>query len=299
MDVLYVGSELLDDQFMLNVSNGINVSFEFFPPHNEGMKKIFWQSITKLSELAPVFVSVTSGVNFRNSDYVYNIIQEIKCRTGWTVAPHLTCIDVTLQQLTALAEKYWNNGIRHIVALRGDPVDKVCQSAMYAIDLVVLLKRIANFDISVAAYPEVHPEAISAQSDLLYLKKKIDAGANRAITQFFFDVEKYLKFRDLCVSSGISIPIVPGILPVFDFCQLKRFLTFTRVVLPRWVLSVFDGLESDKNTQKMIGIVIAMEIIRILIREEVRDFHFYTLNRFELTYAICSMLGVRKNSKGV
>lgn len=164
---------------------------------------------------------------------------------------------------------------------------------MYACDLVGLLKDVGDFDISVAAYPEVHPEAKSAQADLINLKRKIDAGANRAITQFFFDVESYLRFRDRCVATGIDVEIVPGILPVSNFKQLQRFATMTNVRVPNWMTSIFDGLDDDPETRKMVGASVAMDMVKILSREGVKDFHFYTLNRAELSYAICHTLGVR------
>ncbi|EJA4670786.1 methylenetetrahydrofolate reductase, partial [Escherichia coli] len=164
---------------------------------------------------------------------------------------------------------------------------------MYACDLVSLLKEVGDFDISVAAYPEVHPEAKSPQADLINLKRKIDAGANRAITQFFFDVESYLRFRDRCVATGIDVEIVPGILPVSNFKQLQRFATMTNVRVPHWMTNMFEGLDDDAETRKMVGANIAMDMVKILSREGVKDFHFYTLNRAEMSYAICHTLGVR------
>lgn len=180
-----------------------------------------------------------------------------------------------------------------IVALRGDLAAGAGRPEMYASDLVALLREVADFDISVAAYPEVHPEAKSAQADLLNLKRKIDAGANRAITQFFFDVESYLRFRDRCAAAGIEAEIVPGILPVSNFGQLQRFAALTNVRVPQWMMAMFDGLENDVETRKLVGANIAMDMVKLLCREGVKDFHFYTLNRAELSYAICHTLGVR------
>lgn len=228
-----------------------------------------------------------------NRDRTHSIIKGIKERTGLEAAPHLTCVDATRDELRSIAEDYWHNGIRHIVALRGDLPPGGSQPEMYGADLVALLKEVGDFDISVAAYPEVHPEAKSAQSDLINLKRKIDAGANRAITQFFFDVESYLRFRDRCVSTGIDVEIVPGILPVSNFRQLQRFATMTNVRVPGWMTSMFAGLDDDPETRKMVGANVAMDMVKILSREGVKDFHFYTLNRAELSYAICHTLGVR------
>ncbi len=205
----------------------------------------------------------------------------------------MTCIDATRDELRTIAQDYWNNGIRHIVALRGDLPAGSGKPEMYGCDLVSLLKEVGDFDISVAAYPEVHPEAKSAQADLINLKRKIDAGANRAITQFFFDVESYLRFRDRCVATGIDVEIVPGILPVSNFKQLQRFATMTNVRVPGWMSAMFAGLDDDAETRKMVGANIAMDMVKILSREGVKDFHFYTLNRAEMSYAICHTLGVR------
>lgn len=199
----------------------------------------------------------------------------------------------TPDELRTIARDYWNNGIRHIVALRGDLPPGSGKPEMYASDLVTLLKEVADFDISVAAYPEVHPEAKSAQADLLNLKRKVDAGANRAITQFFFDVESYLRFRDRCVSAGIDVEIIPGILPVSNFKQAKKFADMTNVRIPAWMAQMFDGLDDDAETRKLVGANIAMDMVKILSREGVKDFHFYTLNRAEMSYAICHTLGVR------
>ncbi|TQI77879.1 5,10-methylenetetrahydrofolate reductase (NAD(P)) [Serratia fonticola] len=281
------------NQSLAELNGQINVSFEFFPPRTSEMEETLWQSIDRLSSLKPKFVSVTYGANSGERDRTHSIIKGIKERTGLDAAPHLTCIDATPAQLRDIATDYWNSGIRHIVALRGDLPPGGGKPEMYATDLVKLLKDVGDFDISVAAYPEVHPEAKSAQSDLINLKRKIDAGANRAITQFFFDVESYLRFRDRCVSAGIDVEIVPGILPVSNFKQLQRFATMTNVRVPSWMTSMFAGLDDDPETRKMVGANIAMDMVKILSREGVKDFHFYTLNRAEMSYAICHTLGVR------
>ena len=280
-------------QSLAEVQGQINVSFEFFPPRTSEMEQTLWNSIDRLSSLKPKFVSVTYGANSGERDRTHSIIKGIKDRTGLEAAPHLTCIDATPDELRTIARDYWNNGIRHIVALRGDLPPGSGKPEMYASDLVTLLKEVADFDISVAAYPEVHPEAKSAQADLLNLKRKVDAGANRAITQFFFDVESYLRFRDRCVSAGIDVEIIPGILPVSNFKQAKKFADMTNVRIPAWMAQMFDGLDDDAETRKLVGANIAMDMVKILSREGVKDFHFYTLNRAEMSYAICHTLGVR------
>ena len=281
------------NQSLAEVQGQINVSFEFFPPRTSEMEQTLWNSIDRLSSLKPKFVSVTYGANSGERDRTHSIIKGIKDRTGLEAAPHLTCIDATPDELRTIARDYWNNGIRHIVALRGDLPPGSGKPEMYASDLVTLLKEVADFDISVAAYPEVHPEAKSAQADLLNLKRKVDAGANRAITQFFFDVESYLRFRDRCVSAGIDVEIIPGILPVSNFKQAKKFADMTNVRIPAWMAQMFDGLDEDAETRKLVGANIAMDMVKILSREGVKDFHFYTLNRAEMSYAICHTLGVR------
>ena len=281
------------NQSLAEVQGQINVSFEFFPPRTSEMEQTLWNSIDRLSSLKPKFVSVTYGANSGERDRTHSIIKGIKDRTGLEAAPHLTCIDATPDELRTIARDYWNNGIRHIVALRGDLPPGSGKPEMYASDLVTLLKEVADFDISVAAYPEVHPEAKSAQADLLNLKRKVDAGANRAITQFFFDVESYLRFRDRCVSAGIDVEIIPGILPVSNFKQAKKFADMTNVRIPAWMAQMFDGLDDDAETRKLVGANSAMDMVKILSREGVKDFHFYTLNRAEMSYAICHTLGVR------
>ncbi len=281
------------NQSLAEVHGQINVSFEFFPPRTSEMEQTLWSSIDRLSSLKPKFVSVTYGANSGERDRTHSIIKGIKDRTGLEAVPHLTCIDATRDELRAIAKDYWDNGIRHIVALRGDLPPGSGKPDMYAADLVTLLKEVADFDISVAAYPEVHPEAKSAQADLLNLKRKVDAGANRAITQFFFDVESYLRFRDRCASTGIDVEIIPGILPVTNFKQAKKFADMTNVRIPAWMSQMFEGLDDDAETRKLVGASIAMDMVKILSREGVKDFHFYTLNRAEMSYAICHTLGVR------
>lgn len=281
------------NQSVAELDGRINVSFEFFPPRSEEMENTLWQSIQRLSVLRPKFVSVTYGANSGERDRTHSIIKAIKEQTGLCAVPHLTCIDASEQELRCIAKDYWNNGIRQIVALRGDLPAGQEKPTLYASDLVALLREVADFDISVAAYPEVHPEAKSAQADLLHLKRKIDAGASRAITQFFFDVDSYLRFRDRCAAIGIDVEIVPGILPVSNFKQLTKFAALTNVRVPNWMQRMYDGLDNDPATRNLVGASIAMDMVKVLSREGVKDFHFYTLNRAELSYAICHTLGVR------
>ena len=284
-----------------DVQGDVRVSFEFFPPNDEKMSEMLWKSVERLAPLQPEFVSVTYGACSGVRHKTHDVIHRIQAETNLVAAPHLTCIDASREELITLAKDYWNSGIKHIVALRGDlPEGSTQKPEMYASDLVSLLRSVADFDISVAAYPEVHPEAENAQADLLSLKRKIDAGANRAITQFFFDVEAFLRFRDRCVAVGIDAEIVPGILPVTNFKQLLRFASFTNVHVPQWMHSLYDGLEDDMETRKLVAANIAMEMVKVLRREGVEQFHFYTLNRCELSYAICHLLGIRpvKSSKG-
>ncbi|MCT8829777.1 methylenetetrahydrofolate reductase [Glaesserella parasuis] len=281
------------NQSVADLNGKINVSFEFFPPKNEKMETLLWDSIHRLKVLKPKFVSVTYGANSGERNRTHSIVKTIQQETGIVAAPHLTGIDATPDELRAIAKDYWDSGIRHIVALRGDEPTGYAKKPFYASDLVKLLKEVADFEISVAAYPEVHPEAKSAQSDLLYLKQKIDAGASRAITQFFFDIDSYLRFRDRCATVGIDVEIVPGILPVSNFKQLEKMAKITNVKIPSWMAKMYQGLDDDQTTRNLVGASIAMDMVKILPKEGVKDFHFYTLNRSELSYAICHTLGVR------
>jgi methylenetetrahydrofolate reductase (NADPH) len=276
------------------IQGRVTVSFEFFPPKTAAMEQTLWQSIERLAPLAPAFVSVTYGANSGERDRTHDVIKSIKQRTGLIAVPHLTCVDASKAELIEIAKDYWQNGIRHIVALRGDLApNSASKPALYASDLVEILRSVADFDISVAAYPEVHPEAPSAQFDLLNLKRKVDAGASRAITQFFFDIEKFLRYRDRCAAIGIDVDIIPGILPVTNFQQLEKFAQLTNVAVPYWMRRVYQGLENDPTTRNLVAANLAMEMVKVLSREGVEHFHFYTLNRCELSYAICHLLGVR------
>ncbi|WWP01123.1 MAG: methylenetetrahydrofolate reductase [Candidatus Dasytiphilus stammeri] len=297
MSCLYASQFSALNQRLVELNGKVNISFEFFPPKTLKMEQILWKSIDILSKLRPKFVSVTSGVKLEKNEGTNRILKKIKERTGLITAPHLTCINRTRVELIEIAQNYWNNGIRHIIALRGDlPIGSNHHTAMYGADLVALLKTIGDFDISVAAYPEVHPEAKNAQADLINLKRKIDAGASRAITQFFFDVENYLRFRDRCVAAGIDVEIIPGILPVLNFTQIKKFTTMSNVRIPGWIKILFSNLDNHSETNQIIGANLAIDMVKILSSEGVNDFHFYTLNRSEIIYAICHFLGVRAKS---
>jgi len=275
------------------------VSFEFFPPKTEASEMTLWQTVQRLAPLQPRFVSVTYGADGSTRDRTHRIVSRINAETGLTASPHLTCVEATTSEVDGIAKAYWDEGVRHIVALRGDPPHGAKNYVPYpggynyAADLVTGLRRVADFEISVAAYPEVHPEAKSPLADLDNLKRKLDAGANRAITQFFFDADKYLRFRDLATTAGITAPIVPGILPIANFASLLRFAAACGAAVPEWLHSKFEGLDDDPETRQMISANVAIELVQRLQKEGVNEFHFYTLNRAELTYAICYALGLR------
>lgn len=277
----------------------VQVSFEFFPPHSEKMETTLWNSVQKLKELQPRFVSVTYGADGSTRERTHLAVERIVAETDLTAAPHLTCIGASCGEIDDIARSYWDLGIRHLVALRGDAPEGADtyvprkDGYAYASDLVAGLKKVADFDISVAAYPEVHPEAASPLADLENLKRKIDAGASRAITQFFFDTDVYLRFRDLAAAAGIESHIVPGILPITRFPQLQKFAERCGATVPEWLGQRFAGLEDDAETRQMIAANVAIEQVRRLQSEGVYEFHFYTLNRSELTVAICHALGVR------
>ncbi len=275
------------------------VSFEFFPPNTEKMEATMWQSIDRLAGLEPSFVSVTYGADGSTRERTHNAVQRIMNETRLRAAPHLTCIGASRGEIDDIAREYWDMGVRHLVALRGDAPKDVehytphPDGYAYASDLVEGLKKVADFEISVAAYPEVHPEAPDADFDLDNLKRKLDAGATRAITQFFFDTDVFLDFRDRCAAAGIDAPIVPGILPITRFPQLERFAAACGASVPNWLRQWFDGLEDDAETRQMIAASVAIDQVRRLQAEGISEFHFYTLNRSELAFAICHALGVR------
>lgn len=277
----------------------VQVSFEFFPPKSAAMEATLWQSIERLAPLAPRFVSVTYGADGSTRDRTHVIVTRLVRETGLRAAPHLTCIGASQGEVLDIARRYHDEGIRHLVALRGDPPAGQVRyqphpgGFAYAADLVAGLRRIGDFDISVAAYPDVHPEAPDAAFDLDNLKRKFDAGATRAITQFFFDIDSFLRFRDRCAAAGISGTLVPGLLPIGRFSQMLGFAERCGTPVPAWLHQRFEGLDEDPETRQMIAASVAIELVGRLRRHGVSEFHFYTLNRAELTYAICYALGLR------
>lgn len=277
----------------------VSVSFEFFPPKSEKAEQSLWAAVKRLEPLKPSYVSVTYGAGGSTRERTHATVSRIRHETDLEPAAHLTCVSATKEEVNEVAKAYWDDGIRHIVALRGDAAEDqdVYQphpgGYAYAEDLVKGLRDIADFEISVAAYPEAHPEATSAEADLDNLKRKIDAGATRAITQFFFDPETYLRFLDRARAAGITVPIVPGILPVTNFARVVDFAKMCGASLPKWMADVFEGLDDDPETRKLLAATVAAEQCRSLHRAGVNEFHFYTLNRADLSYAICHILGVR------
>jgi methylenetetrahydrofolate reductase (NADPH) len=274
------------------------LSFEFFPPRTEALEHQLWSCIERLAPLAPRFVSVTYGAGGTTQARTHATVARIVKETKLVAAAHLTCIGSTCEDVDAVARTYWENGIRHIVALRGDPAPGSAYEPHpggyhYAADLVAGLKKVADFEISVAAYPEVHPSALNPVADLENLKRKLDAGATRAITQYFFDTATYLRFLDLCLAAGIKAPIVPGIMPVSNYAQAVKFSDMCGASMPGWMGRLFEGTENDAETRRMIGMVVAAEQVRLLQANGVDEFHFYTLNRPDLTFAIAHLLGVR------
>jgi methylenetetrahydrofolate reductase (NADPH) len=276
------------------------VSFEFFPPKTPEMEARLWEVIKRLESLAPRFVSVTYGAGGSTRERTHATVRRIRNETALEPAAHLTCVAATCEEIDGVARDYWAAGIRHIVALRGDPPAGLGSDYAphpggyaYAADLVAGLKRVADFEISVAAYPETHPAARSSGHDLDNLKAKLDAGASRAITQFFFDVDLYLRFRDRASAAGIRVPIVPGILPVTNFAQLRRMASGCGASIPDWMAAHFDGLDDDPDTRRLVAASLAAEQCRRLHANGVHEFHFYTLNRADLIVAICHLLGVR------
>jgi len=276
------------------------VSFEFFPPKTEKMQEQLWECVRRLEPLAPEFVSVTYGAGGSTRERTHDTVARIAHETSLKPAAHLTCVGSTTDEIAEIAQRYWAEGIRHIVALRGDPPEgsqgryvPTPGGYPFAADLVAGLKRIADFEISVAAYCETHPEAQSPQADLDNLKRKVDAGANRAITQYFFDVDVYRRFRDRAVKAGVAVPIVPGILPVTNFAQVAKFSAACGASVPAWMAEMFDGLDDDPETRRLVAATVAAEQCRALAADGVGEFHFYTLNRADLAFAICRILGVR------
>jgi methylenetetrahydrofolate reductase (NADPH) len=277
----------------------IQVSFEFFPPKTDAMAETLWSSIQTLAPLNPRFVSVTYGAGGSTRERTHVTVQRILQETGLTPAAHLTCVGASRAEVDAIARDYWNLGVRHIVALRGDPSEPGAkfephpQGYRDAAELVAGLKAVAPFDISVAAYPEIHPDSVDRQFDLDNLKRKCDAGAARAITQFFFYADCFFRFRDEAAAAGIEVEIVPGILPVSNVATTRRFAQTCGARIPEWLDQLFEGLDDLPAARQLIAATVAAELCGQLYAGGVRHFHFYTLNRAELSYAICHLLGVR------
>lgn len=276
------------------------VSFEFFPPRTDAMEATLWESVTALEPLRPAFVSVTYGAGGSTRERTHHTVTRMARETGLNPAAHLTCVGSSRAEISAIAEQYWQAGIRHIVALRGDLPEGMAgyvphpQGYSHASDLVSGLKMVGDFEISVAAFPEGHPETPGIDADIDNLQRKIDAGATRAITQYFFDVEHYLRYLERAHKRGIAIPIVPGLLPVTNFKQVRKFSTMCGASVPDWLAGLFTGLDNDPTTRMHVAAAVVAEQCRQLRKAGVNEFHFYTLNRAELTLAICHMLGIRQ-----
>jgi methylenetetrahydrofolate reductase (NADPH) len=284
----------------------IRVSFEFFPPKTPEMEATLWSSIERLAPLNPSFVSVTYGAGGSTRERTHATVSRLVRETTLKPAAHLTCVAATRAEVDEVVRSYWDAGVRHIVALRGDPVaglgtayephpggyDQTC-------DLVAGIKRVGDFEVSVSAYPEKHPEAASLDADIDALKAKVDAGATRAITQFFFDNDLYLRYLDRVRARGIDIPIVPGILPVLNFKQAANFAQKTGASVPSWLAARFEGLDGDVETRKLIAAAVAAEQVIDLVDRGVNEIHFYTMNRADLVYAICHLLGLRAQPQAV
>jgi len=279
-------------------NNPVSVSFEFFPPKTDKMQEALWDCVKRLEPLSPRFVSVTYGAGGTTRERTHDTVVRIARETSLKPAAHLTCVGHSQGEVDDIARRYWDEGIRHIVALRGDmpdgqPYAAHPQGYAYAVDLVKGLKRINDFEVSVAAYPEKHPDAPSAGFDLDNLKRKVDAGASRAVSQYFFDPVVFLDFQERCAKAGISVPVVPGILPVTNFAQVQKFSAACGASVPAWMARLFEGLDDDPETRRLVAATVAAEQCRILAAEGVEQFHFYTLNRADLAYAISHILGVR------
>ena len=286
-------------------SSRLKVSFEFFPPNTNEMDKTLWDSITRLAPMTPKFVSVTYGAGGSTRERTHATVKRILNETSLTPAAHLTCVAATRDEIDAIVRHYYETGVRHIVALRGDALGGA--GARYAphpggyengAALVAGIKRqFPDIDVSVSAYPEKHPDSRTADEDIDMLKAKVDAGASRAITQFFFENDLYFRYLERVRARGIAIPIVPGILPVQNFKQTKGFAQRCGASVPRWLAERFDGLEEDVATRKLIAAAVAAEQVLDLVDQGVNDFHFYTMNRADLVYAVCHLLGLRPQVK--
>ncbi|MBS4076615.1 methylenetetrahydrofolate reductase [NAD(P)H] [Ameyamaea chiangmaiensis] len=281
------------------------LSFEFVPPRTEPMERRLWQCIPRLAPLSPRFVSVTYGAGGSTQASTYATVLRLSRETDLVPAAHLTCVGATREEVDAIARSYWDAGVRHIVALRGDPPVGAAGYTphpggyAYASDLVAGLRRIADFDISVAAYPETHPAALSPDADLDNLKRKLDAGATRVVTQYFFDASTCLRFLERCQAAGITAPIIPGIMPVSNYEHVARFSALCGVTVPAWLTRLFEGTDGDLELRRLVAGVVAVEQIRTLQGNGINDFHISTLNRAEPTYAIAHILGLRETGRCV
>lgn len=283
--------------------NAVNVSFEFFPPKTDAAEANLWSAIRRLEPLNPAFVSVTYGAGGSTRERTHRTVQRIISETTLRPAAHLTCVEASRADVDDVIEGYKAIGVDHIVALRGDPPGSAGIGGAYtpradgyanATELTAAIGRVGGFEVTVGAYPEKHPESPSIDHDIEVLKAKVDAGATRAVTQFFFDIEAFLRFRDRVRAAGVTIPLIPGVMPVSNFAGLKRMTAACGAALPDWLAGHFDGLDDDPETRKLLAASIAAETCARLQEEGFSDFHFYTLNRAELVYAICRVLGVRE-----
>jgi methylenetetrahydrofolate reductase (NADPH) len=277
----------------------ITASFEFFPPKSEKMGETLWETVQRLAPLNPSFVSVTYGAGGSTRERTHKTVERILNETDLAPAAHLTCVGSPKAEVDAIVKDYWDLGVRHLVALRGDPLAGIGavyephpEGYAYAADLVEGIKKIANFDVSVSGYPEKHPESGSWQKEIDNLKRKVDAGADRIITQYFFDNDLFDDYLDRIAAAGINIPVIPGILPIHNFEQTMVFSAKCGTSIPEWVARRFAGLQNDPETRKLVGVAIACEQVMDLVDRGLTDFHFYTMNRADLTYAICHMLGM-------
>ncbi|MAW97771.1 MAG: methylenetetrahydrofolate reductase [NAD(P)H] [Alphaproteobacteria bacterium] len=275
----------------------ISVSFEFFPPKNQVSIESLWTNIKRLEPLKPKFISVTYGAGGSTRENTHSLVKEIKKKTSLEPAAHLTCMGTSYQEIEKIAEDYWNTGVRHLVALRGDVPKEIDGNKQndfkYATDLIRFLKGKYDFEITVSAYPEMHPDSDSLEQEYDVLKKKIDLGATKAITQFFFNVNAYFEFVDGALKRGINIPIIPGILPVTNCKRTLQFAKKMNCEMPLDLIEMFKGLDSDQETRKLVAVTIVYDQCRKLIDGGIEDFHFYTLNRADLSFAICHILGIR------
>jgi methylenetetrahydrofolate reductase (NADPH) len=291
----------LDAPLFADLAGDARVSFEFFPPKTDKMEEQLWNAIKTLEPLSPAFVSVTYGAGGSTRERTHNTVARIVRETGVAPAAHLTCVEASREEIGDVVDAYWKAGVRHIVALRGDPPTAGGKFTPHpegyasAADLVEGLRKRHPFEISVSAYPETHPEAASPAADIDNLKRKLDAGASRAITQFFFEPETFFRFRDKAAAAGIDAPILPGIMPVTNFAAIQRMSGMTGTALPDWMGRLFEGLDDHPSARQLVAATISAELCRRLYAGGVRDFHFYTLNRAELSYAICHLLGLRPN----